>query len=64
MLNKTHKGDKAPKGKRVATLEINGASKMRPRDRVELAFWLKAQAHLLLAQGHGYHDKFKGEYLA
>lgn len=64
MLNKMRKGDKAPKGKRVATLEIKGVANMNWRDRSELRAWLLAQAELLTNHGHEYHPKFKGEYLA
>lgn len=64
MLNKMRKGDKAPKGRRVATLLINGAAKMHGSDRAHLAKWLRAQAALLTKEGSDYHPKFKGEYLA
>ncbi len=63
MLNKMHKGDKAPKGKAVASVEIKGAGDMLVAERVVLANWLRAQAALLLTDGCDYDRKFKGEFL-
>ncbi len=63
MLNKMHKGDKAPKGKRVATVQIDGAGDMPLDARKVLANWLRAQADLLVKKGGDYGPKFKGEFL-
>lgn len=63
MLNKMRQGDKAPKGKPVATVQINGAGDMLPEERDNLAKWLRSQATMLTKQGDEYAPRFTGRYL-
>lgn len=51
------------KERAAATIHVVDAAIMTAKRRVEIAEWLRKQAHALESQGHTYSARFRARYL-